>query len=1461
MTQRRTRTAARRAGDDYQDLVAAEALLHVLKHPSRYRWVKLEAREAGRLDDVLVLRNDDTVEATQVKFSTDALRAGDQWTWDRLLEQRDGRPSLIQLWHDSVLLLDEAYSSTEPRLVSNRQPGDDLVLTGDGHVDVDRTRPQDLDRLRAQLGEHADDFLRRFRFDVDEQDLAGLDERLLAGAESLGLTESNWLALKDAIRRWIRGEGLNETGEIRIEDVRFACGWRQLVPLPQDLGIPPDYTLPLPEFHDDFLARVGQGSGSVVVLTAEPGLGKSTYLSYLVRHLRDRGQATVRHHYALRGDSDRPERLDARRVAESLLADIVTELDSYIEDQPVRNPDPDTLHVTLQDIGSRLANEDKSLVVVIDGLDHVWRARRSHQELRKLFDLLLPAPPGVVLVIGTQPVEDQQLPPSLLQFAPRAGWIELPRLDERAISEWLVHHQDLMPGNWHQRSRGWHRSQLAAALHGRTGGHPLLMRYTIEQMAAKGERLTASSILATTESPADSVEDYYRALWISLPNAARDVLFLLAITRFPWPEGGLYECLRAAGYEQDSASAAVSATRHLLADTGMGFVPFHSSLSSYAKAQQGYRAREASLRQAAIEWLERSAPDYWRRSHLWLLHLDAGDAAPLMAGSDRGWVVEAVAAGHPLGEIGDVVRAAAFAASERGDLRTYVDRGILFDTVDRSTSHDDALHWMFAAQLSLKSDDTLESRSIARVTELSDRQVLALALHVQRLGRQELVEQCFREVNRRMGRDLSEVQWPEGRRERTEVVSQLAALARVEPRRLATFTADLESEDAQAAAASGWVLGLRARGDVRSALDVLSGSETVSAVTRWCLSRYTAVVGADEHIALSEADCQLLTEPYASIFRIIGGGEPGEIAPEEPALPVATGRFSFEEYPRSIARYAHDLFFLLVVRELQAPGFTECWVPPHAARPWLASSLKALTRGATTVARRWESAQEVDVAAAYEATQPVERPPWNDGTTDRESASGLRMALRTIMEDLLVLRHATGGSAALQPEEVVAIAAHTFASRQQMLRWIADGTTEIDREALSALRTAVDEDLAIEIEPFDSRAVTFALLAVVCARYGLRPEAGRYLRQAASNLIGYGSHKDLLLDTVLDAVEAGADRFARRQDIWLALAPAIASVLEFTDGDETSHLAGRLGGLLLRFDPDLAVRYLKALMDAEQYADVEAALRDLVRNGDLGDPATRALVSTCIDPDAIRLLEGRAEDSDQFAREVLALYPSYSGTLAETHTTSGSTGGSLDYFKEGEDADEPPPQNLEIPPERLVELVKSDRHSWPIDRERGLSEWLCSWAETERAAAALDAAEFYFFDDDRLRMSNQAVAAARAIGGRTRSYSWLVRSQQTNNGWHGYWTSSADARERWDFLKQDSPERWRDFFIESIKPLPGAPVQFGITVARIIEYLIYFDRWDDALAVLSQCVVTVTDQLSGQALPTPGWVVASRDHA
>ena len=86
--------------------------------------------------------------------------------------------------------------------------------------------------------------------------------------------------------------------------------------------------------------EIVQSDGSTIVLTASPGAGKSTYLSYLVRELQYNDWPVVRHHYALQNPITPFERFDSIRVAESLMADMEDELPEYLGDLTSNNPDP-----------------------------------------------------------------------------------------------------------------------------------------------------------------------------------------------------------------------------------------------------------------------------------------------------------------------------------------------------------------------------------------------------------------------------------------------------------------------------------------------------------------------------------------------------------------------------------------------------------------------------------------------------------------------------------------------------------------------------------------------------------------------------------------------------------------------------------------------------------------------------------------------------------------------------------------------------------------------------------------------------------------------------------------------------------------------------------------------------------------------------------------------------------------
>ena len=283
-------------------------------------------------------------------------------------------------------------------------------------------------------------------------------------------------------------------------------------------------------------------------------------------------------------------------------------------------------------------------------------------------------------------------------------------------------------------------------------------------------------------------------------------------------------------------------------------------------------------------------------------------------------------------------------------------------------------------------------------------------------------------------------------------------------------------------------------------------------------------------------------------------------------------------------------------------------------------------------------------------------------------------------------------------------------------------------------------------------------------------------------------------------------------------------------------------------------------MDNERYWDMQQVLKELVSTGNLTDQDVRALVSTCIDPDAIELLERRAGQSYEPAAEVVALTPRYSSKLSlgnvERSMRSSSEEDTHSWtMRDGISRE----KCLKYPPEDLGEFIQREGGDVPYRLSESLCTWLCWWSETDRARDAVEAVRPYLLDDNQLRISNDAVIAVKQIVGRTQSFGWLVKANRSNRGWYEHWTDIGEARERWCWLKHDFPNRWQEFLIASFPPDAGFSWHFGMTVARLAEYLGYFDHWEDSCAVARQLVDTVVGLTNGQLLAMPSWIVPDRE--
>lgn len=170
--------------------------------------------------------------------------------------------------------------------MSNRKASAEIAncLLPEGFIDLTNVTETDTrQNILLQLGDEdaAIAFFSRLRFELNEPNLNELEDSLQKRFRRLGGIEQGWQSLKNEVRQWIcfKNDPAPD-GRIRLADIRAAALWYQLKSLPQDFKVPSDYVLPSEEFNQQIMQSVLARRQGCLVLTASPGVGKSTYASW-----------------------------------------------------------------------------------------------------------------------------------------------------------------------------------------------------------------------------------------------------------------------------------------------------------------------------------------------------------------------------------------------------------------------------------------------------------------------------------------------------------------------------------------------------------------------------------------------------------------------------------------------------------------------------------------------------------------------------------------------------------------------------------------------------------------------------------------------------------------------------------------------------------------------------------------------------------------------------------------------------------------------------------------------------------------------------------------------------------------------------------------------------------------------------------------------------------------------------
>ena len=645
-------TGSASAGYQYQTLYGIKILVDWLENPGLYARVQFDCDDRSvaplSLDDVVAERMDGKFTFWQVKYTPpdDNRKQPLLVDWEWLLDE--GPPSkskipYLKKWKESF----NKYGREKRErffLVTNRLPSREFLNNLSGsHINYDKIPFLYKQKIDTLLGGElqAREFFSFLEIQSGTQNFltlrSSIDQRLFRrgfsepGVDKLHNLARDWTTLKNTPA---------PDGWITLEILENMIIGNRPKPMNQDFFIPQHYSPPNANIHEQILSSIFSPTESPIVLVGAPGRGKSTYLSFLVKELRQTRIPVIRHHYFLSLSDHEHDRWTPYKVANSLLHQI----EMLYPDARADTSKPEKLLSALNTCAAFYKEKGCPFVVVLDGLDHIRRDGGDHDALDFILSQIIPGIDNLVLILGTQNIYEQ-LPERLLRLSPKEQWVEMPPMSATAILQYIK--VQIEKKRW--RTDGFGNTadeslaEIASDLLNLTYGHPLHLIFSIEELLLNTSHPFSSSIKQLGACPKGDIREYYKSLWRSKSDYEKDVLHLICEYPFLWPRSAFKNI----PHIGNSESLSIRGIEHLLSETDEGFRPFHDSIAVFVKEQSSHKEAVLRLSPGVENWLEKHASNFIKFSWLWIIQATNGRPNIIRENLTRDWVLDRLRDGLP----------------------------------------------------------------------------------------------------------------------------------------------------------------------------------------------------------------------------------------------------------------------------------------------------------------------------------------------------------------------------------------------------------------------------------------------------------------------------------------------------------------------------------------------------------------------------------------------------------------------------------------------------------------------------------------------------------------------------------------------------------------------------------------------------------------------------------------------
>ena len=1417
-------------------------LIRFLRDRDLYEWVQVEAEDAAyqAIDDVVACRKDGQLELTQVKFTPDPQHPNRSLSWEWLTRRKPNGTSLLQKWAKTALAHRGDGRLARAMLKTDRVPDPEFAKCLNGsRVDYRRLTSATKETVDDQIGseEASREFFEAFEFMHSMPRYDDYEQSLRSQLEH-DTDKNGWAYFRQEVRRWaMRKNAPRPDGKILHFHLLHVFARDRPVALRQDFAVPPNYRVPDDAFHQKFIVEATTADG-VAVLWGPPGRGKSTYLSHCVSELARRDNVVcVRHHYFLRLDERGDGRFSYFAIERSLIKQLA---DAGLPGVPQGCGLADALEAA----ASEVRRSGRRLVVVVDGLDHVSRDKRDLAPMELLFDVLLPLPEGVRLLVGTQRVEDNHLPRALLRALPKHQWTELPTMSVTAVREWLASHaagDRLRVAESQVKTHEEVIDELGSALHGHSAGLPLHLVYSLEALLKSGEPLTVDAVLRLPACPSGEIEDYYESLWIGLSAGAKRALHLLAGLKFSPPSFGLGRCLTVDVIWWQ----VLEEIGHLLDCREASVVPFHGSLFAFLRDRPDHQQAFLSLAANVLKWLEEESPKYWRRAWLWVMRADLGDPTDLVKGPSRDWSIDWIVSGYPVDQLVYILSRAEEAALGTFDLPRLIRLRCLKTRALNARKYQ-SNEWgsFWETSLALSRDQDLHAVLWDSLPGLETEELPAVA----DFGRgvpADAGEEVIGELNRRHAAAASTDDQGHSDAYSDAVVRVVARQPEERADRVIAF--------AEGAGAEGLIEvytteslrvgnhhNVLAMGSRRSAYGL--DRDVLAAL---CLEG----IGPSAQPGLLAAD-----GPACGCLALLKTGEcAGRLAEAD-----VSHLWNIQEdigLGHAVRRAGYDVFFTSLAAALSGSvAGPRAKLGEAGNGTWLGRAMRALERLAGEIGSGWLTDRRRPTLRDVYRTFTLSRPSV-PSFKERRAIGGVRLALQDIAVDLCLLGTGILGEPKIGSQDVRAASAFPLWSMEAWLETFSDRPVPVhSAEGAEALLELAATDLEDRVVEFSERAAIAAKAARFALDHRLHERCREELRRAADCLLAYGNRKDVFVFEVLSALRLFADQGDQEaRDTFLSLAKEIEAITDYTDGDGTRHARSELHQGIADLFPERVPALYAELIAAQEWYRAEELAKTWTEMIPAESETGRMLLATLISPGEFNTAweaAGTMTDGTSI-RKTLGRLTGRDGPLPEEGDGTSS-------FSSDESREMPDVSGFD--PGHLSDFVRSARGDVFLTRATAVSDWLAYWDAQGRHADALDDFDKLLRTDgvrfDLVEALDTAFEISLNREGRSRAYVWLVRAMVESRGWVRSWSSDERFRTRVRAVAQEYPEKWREFIVETSRTEPlGDLEDNGISVglSRLVYFLVEVGEDELAKRCAMEMVEVFRDEVSEQPLVHPGW--------